>query len=82
VLAAIGRQRFLVSVPLTIAELQAAILQFLPGAPLTPDQVELLLSDNVVSAAAEQQGRTLAGLGIDPASIASIVPRYLRRFRT
>ncbi len=82
VLAAIGRRRFLVSVPLTIAELQAAILQFLPGAPLTPDQVELLVSDNVVSAAAEQQGRTLAGLGIDPASIASIVPRYLRRFRT
>src|SRR5262249_43853732 len=62
VLTAIGCRRLLVSISLTIAELQAALLQFLPGAPFTPDQVELLVSDNVVSAAAEQQGRTLAGL--------------------
>ena len=48
---------------------------------LTPDQVELLRSDNVVSEPAKRDGRTLAGLGIVPESIAAIVPTYLWRFR-
>ena len=68
--------------PFAILKLQAAFLQFLPKPPLTPDQVELLKSDNVVSAAAHEQNRTLEGLGIVPNSIASIVPDYLWRFRT
>ena len=62
-------------------KLQAAFLQFLPKPPLTPDQVELLKNDNVVSAAAREQGRTLEALGIIPNSVASIVPDYLWRFR-
>ena len=33
--------------------------------PLTVDQVRMLQSDNVVSKAAQAEGRTLAGLGID-----------------
>jgi uncharacterized protein YbjT (DUF2867 family) len=81
-LATIERRRLLVPVPFAILKLQAAFLQFLPKPPLTPDQVELLKSDNVVSAAAHQQNRTLEGLGIVPNSIASIVPDYLWRFRT
>jgi NADH dehydrogenase len=48
---------------------------------LTPDQVEMLRTDNVVSAAAIAQGRTLQGLGIAPDSIEAIVPSYLWRFR-
>ena len=52
-------------------KLQAEFLQFLPKPPLTPDQVELLKSDNVVSAAAHEQGRTLEALGIVPDSIAA-----------
>jgi hypothetical protein len=52
--------------------------QFLPEPPLTPDQVELLTRDNVVSSAAVQEGRTLAGLGIEPASLEAIAPTYLR----
>jgi NADH dehydrogenase len=35
----------------------------------------------VVSDAAVREGRTLAGLGIEPASIEAVVPSYLWRFR-
>ncbi len=80
-LATIGRRRLLLPVPFPVLKLQAAFLQFLPQPPLTPDQVELLKSDNVVAAAAREQGRTLEGLGIVPNSVASIVPDYLWRFR-
>jgi uncharacterized protein YbjT (DUF2867 family) len=81
VLATIERRRLLVPLPFALAALQAAFLQFLPKPPLTPDQVKLLHSDNVVSAQATREGRTLAGLGIDPVTIAAIVPTYLWRFR-
>jgi len=80
-LATVERRRLLVPVPFALMKLQAAFLQFLPKPPITPDQVELLKSDNVVSAAAREQGRTLEGLGIIPNSIASVVPDYLWRFR-
>jgi hypothetical protein len=49
----------LVPVPFALAELQASVLQFLPTPPLTPGLVELLKRDNVVSAAAKREGRTL-----------------------
>jgi hypothetical protein len=48
---------------------------------LTRDQVDLLLRDNVVSKEAEQAGRTLAGLGIEPVAMRAVVPTYLWRFR-
>jgi len=82
VLATAGQRRLLVPVPFALAELQASVLQFLSTPPLTPGQVELLKRDNVVSAAAKREGRTLEALGIEPASIAAIVPTYLRRFRS
>jgi NADH dehydrogenase len=81
VLATVQRRRLLVPVPFAIARLKAQFLQFLPNPPLTPDQVELLRSDNVVSEAATRDRRTLEGLGIDPISVAAIVPNYLWRFR-
>jgi uncharacterized protein YbjT (DUF2867 family) len=80
-LATIERRRLLVPVPFALLKLQAAFLQLLPKPPLTPDQVELLKSDNVVAAAARDQGRTLEGLGFVPESILAIVPDYLWRFR-
>jgi len=80
-LATIERRRLLVPVPFALMKLQAAFLQYLPMPPLTPDQVELLKPDNVVSAAAHEQGRTLEGLGIIPNSMGAIVPDYLWRFR-
>ncbi|WP_036288792.1 complex I NDUFA9 subunit family protein [Methylocystis sp. ATCC 49242] len=48
---------------------------------MTGDQVELLRHDNVVSDAAIREGRTLAGLNIEPQSIEAIVPSYLYRYR-
>ena len=80
-LATIERRRLLLPIPFELMKLQAMVLQFLPNPPLTPDQVELLKSDNVVSAAAHDQGRTLEALGIVPNSAAAIVPDYLWRFR-
>jgi NADH dehydrogenase len=53
----------------------------LPRPPLTMDQVELLKSDNVVSAEARRENRTLEGLGITPQGIEAIVPAYLYRYR-
>ena len=48
---------------------------------ITPDQVELLKTDNVVSAAAIAEGRTLQGLGIAPESFEAFAPSYLARYR-
>jgi uncharacterized protein YbjT (DUF2867 family) len=81
VLATIQRRRLLVPVPFALMKLQAMILQFLPKPPITPDQVELLKLDNVVSDEAKRDGRTLEAIGITPESIEAIVPTYLWRFR-
>jgi uncharacterized protein YbjT (DUF2867 family) len=76
------RKRALVPVPFGLARLKAAFLQFAPGAlKLTPDQVTLLESDNVVSDAARAAGLTLEGLGITSDSLEAIAPQYLWRFR-
>ena len=77
----IDRKRLLVPVPWPVASLLASVLQFAPGKPLTPDQLRQLRVDNVVSEAAIAEKRTLAGLGIDPTSLAAILPSYLVRFR-
>ena len=81
VLATVGRRRLLLPIPFGVMKVQAAVLQFLPAAPITPDQVELLRHDNVVSDDAKRDGRTLEGLGIIPDSIEAVVPSYLWRFR-
>ena len=82
VLHTIERNRMLVSLPFGLAKLQALLLQFAPGSlKLTPDQVTLLRSDNVVSEAAKAAGLTLEGLGIAPDSLEAIAPQYLWRFR-
>src|ERR1700754_235993 len=82
ILATAERHRTLISLPFGLANLQATLLQFAPGAlKLTPDQVALLRSDNVVSDAAKSAGLTLEGLGITPDSLEGIAPQYLWRFR-
>lgn len=77
VLRCTGRRRWLVKVPFPLATFQASLLQLLPNPPLTPDQVRLLKTDNIVAAGA----RTFADLGIDPEPLEAIVPKYLWRFR-
>jgi hypothetical protein len=77
-----ARKRMLLPLPAGLAKLMAAALAILPGKPLlTGDQVELLGVDNIVSPAASKDKRTLAGLGITPTSMDTILPTYLFRFR-
>lgn len=84
------RKPLLVPLPFPLARLQAQILEIvnaltlglLPDAlMLTRDQVKLLESDNVVSAAAVAEGRSFEALGIAPVSVDAVVPSYLWRFR-
>ncbi|KWV45777.1 3-beta hydroxysteroid dehydrogenase [Bradyrhizobium macuxiense] len=76
------RHRMLAPLPFGLAKLQSLFLQFAPGAfKLTPDQVAMLRSDNVVSDTAKAAGLTFAGLGITPDSIEAVAPQYLWRFR-
>lgn len=81
ILAITHRRRLLVPLPFSVAKLQASVLENLPGKLLTVDQVTMLERDNVVSAAAIAEGRTLQGLGITPSSYEAIVPTYLYAFR-
>jgi uncharacterized protein YbjT (DUF2867 family) len=80
-LATIQRRRLLIPLPFGLMRLKAMFLQFAPKPLITPDQVELLKNDNVVSDAARHDGRTLEALGIIPESLEAIVPSYLWRFR-
>jgi NADH dehydrogenase len=80
-LMVVDRRRLLVPVPFWVANIQASILQLLPNPLLTKDQVLQLREHNIVSDEAGKAGRTLAGLGIQPQAIATILPSYLWRFR-
>ncbi len=72
-----GRNRRLVSIPMGLARLQAFFMEFVPGKPLTRDQLLMLQRDNVTSG--EMPG--LKELDIVPTPIELVVPSYLRRFQ-
>lgn len=79
-----GRDRAMVPLPFWAASLLGAASSILPGGmrPITTDQVRMLKSDNVVSEAAQKEGRTLAALGITtPHAISTIVPQYLEQYQ-
>ena len=70
--------------PFWLAKLQALLTWPLPNSlrPVTVDQVRMLQKDNVVSAAAKEDGRTIEALGVThPKSAGVIVPDYLERFK-
>ncbi len=72
----------LLPIPFWMAKMGAFLTQWVPGAPLTVDQVRLLEHDNVVSDEALKEARTLEGLGVkEPRAVEIIVPTYLQRFR-
>ena len=77
----IGRKKMLVSLPWFVAGMMGKALGWLPGAPITPDQVEMLKTDNVVCEEAIKQNRTLEGIGITPTPMAAILPTYLVQYR-
>ena len=82
VLATIGRRRLLVPMPFAIARFQASFLQFMPKPLLTPDQVELLRSDNrgVGSRPSARAARSRRSAST-PVAMEAVVPSYLWRFR-
>jgi len=76
-LSEVRRKRWLIDLPFGLAAFQARLMSILPNPPLTPDQVELLKGDNIVSSGA----MNLASLGIAPTPAEVILPAYLDRFR-
>ena len=89
-LRAIDRRRLLIGLPLGPSRWIAASTQFASKATFglfptllttTRDQVDLLASDNVISAEAEAEGRVLSALGVLPQAAEAIIPSYLARFR-
>ncbi len=82
VLAETQRNRLLLPLPWSVArvigalgDLQASVLPLTP--PLTSDQVEMLMVDNV----ADPKLPGLATLGVRPTAVEAIVPTYLYRYR-
>ena len=84
------RRRLLLPVPMALGNILAQMTEIADKLSLglfpdmllfTRDQLKLLGHDNVVSAAANADQRTLAGLGITPEAYESIMPAYLHRFR-
>ena len=76
-LTEIKKKRLLISVPFGIAKFQSYFLQMMPNPLLTPDQVELLKHNNIVSG----DYPILKDLGITGTAIQSILPKYIYRFR-
>jgi NADH dehydrogenase len=90
VLKVTGRRRWLVPISFERAKPLASVTETFTKLSLglypellriTKDQVDLLHHDNVVSALAVTEGRTLRGLGIMPEPFETFVPSYLYRYR-
>ena len=76
-LTEIKKKRLLLPIPFGVAKFQSYFLQMMPNPLLTPDQVELLKHNNIVSG----DHPTLKDLGISGTPIQSILPKYIYRFR-
>lgn len=77
----IDSKRGYVSLPWFVAKAMGKLTGWLPGAPITLDQVLMLENDTVISDEAARQKRTLEGMGINPRNMESVLPSYLVRFR-
>ena len=73
----IKKKRFLIPIPFSLAKFQSYFLQMIPNPLLTPDQVEMLKYNNIVSG----EYPTLEDLGISGKTIQSILPQYIYRCR-
>jgi len=77
-LVEIKKKRFLIPISFGAAKFQSYFLQIMPNPLLTPDQVELLKYNNIVSG----DHPILKDLGISGTPIQSILPKYIYRFRS
>ncbi len=71
------RNRILVPFPLPLASIAGFFAEFIPGKPLTHDQVKLLKSNNVLSG----ENPTIDALGVTPVDIESVLPGYLNTYK-
>ena len=67
----LGRKRLLLSMPDKVAELLAALTQFLPTPPITRDQLILLKHDNVV------QGGAFPEIFGQPSALEDVLPTFI-----
>ncbi len=67
----------LISLPFGFAKFIAGFMNLLPNPMLTPDQVESLKTDNIISTNANQ----LSDLGIEPTAMDTILPSYLITYK-
>tara|TARA_Y100001970_G_C14093657_1_gene781406 strand:- start:247 stop:1188 length:942 start_codon:yes stop_codon:yes gene_type:complete len=74
----IKKKRYLVSIPFSFAKFQSYFLQMMPNPLLTPDQVELLKHNNIVSGAYP----TLKDLGVEGTKINEVLHKYIYRYRS
>ncbi len=74
----IKKKRFLIPISFRFAKFQSYFLNMMSTPLLTPDQVELLKYNNVISG----NHSTLKDLGVTGTSVESILPKYIYRFRT
>ena len=74
----IKKKRLLINIPFNVAQFNSYFLQMMPNPLLTPDQVELLKYNNIVSG----EHSTLKDLGITGTNIQNVLSKYIYRFRT
>ncbi|MDB2414713.1 complex I NDUFA9 subunit family protein [Rickettsiales bacterium] len=71
------RKCLLISIPFSLATIQAFFMELMPNPLLTRDQVKLLKINNLVN----EKALSFKDLKITPKSLESIVPKYLTRFK-
>ena len=80
VLVETHRTNPILELPVSAGALLALPMGLLPKPLITVDQVKLLGIDNVVSAEAIKDKRTLGGLGLTPRALDAVLSTYLWRF--
>ena len=73
----IKKKRLLINIPFSLAKFQSYFLQIFQNPLITPDQVEMLKYNNIVSG----NYPTLNDLGISGTPIQNVLPKYIYRFR-
>jgi NADH dehydrogenase len=75
-----NRSNPILPLPGAVGQLLAFPMSILPRPLVTGEQVTLMQIDNVVSAEAVKEKRTLAGIGITPRPLDAVLPSYIWRF--
>jgi len=73
----IGRKRLIVPYPIPLAYITGFFMEFVPGKPLTRDQVRMLKTDNVLTG----ENPTIKDLGLSPRGVEAVLPTYLSSYQ-